>query len=63
VWYGVGLFNWVNSDQDELDYRSVGVHLGYLLRRNFRLTGEFNYIFKGPEGKYARAILGLVTAF
>ncbi|MCX6579509.1 MAG: hypothetical protein NT166_04935 [Candidatus Aminicenantes bacterium] len=63
LWYGVGLFNWVNSDQDELDYRSVGVHLGYLLLRNFRLTGEFNYIFKGPEGKYARAILGLVTAF
>ncbi|MDQ1354728.1 MAG: hypothetical protein QG657_5037 [Acidobacteriota bacterium] len=63
VWYGVGLFNWVNSEEDILDYQSLGVHLGYLLRRNFRLTGEFNYIFKGPEGKYARAILGLVAAF
>jgi hypothetical protein len=63
LWYGVGLFNWVNSEDDNLDYESAAVHLGYLIRRNIRLSAEFNYIFKGPEGKYARALLGLIAGF
>ena len=63
LWYAVGLYNWVDSDQDALDYQSAAVHLGYLLRRNIRLTSEFNYIFTGPEGKYARGIIGLVVGF
>jgi len=63
LWYGVGLFNWVDSDQDDLDYQSAAFHLGYLLRRNIRLTGEFNYIFKSPLGKYARGIVGLIIGF
>jgi hypothetical protein len=62
-WYGVGIFNWVDSDMDELDYRSGAIHFGYLLRRNIRLITEFDYIFKGPNGKYARGIVGLVAGF
>jgi hypothetical protein len=63
LWYAVGLYNWVDSDQNRLDYQSAAVHLGYLLRRNMRLTSEFNYIFAGPEGKYARGIIGLIVGF
>jgi hypothetical protein len=61
--YGVGLFNWVDSEEDTLDYQSVAAHIGYLIRRNVRLMGEFNYIFKGPYDKHARVILGLIAAF
>ena len=61
--YGVALFNWVDSDQDALDYQSAAAHIGFLLRRNIRLMGEFNYIFKGPYDKHARVILGLIAAF
>jgi hypothetical protein len=61
--YGVGLFNWVDSEEDALDYQSVAAHVGYLIRRNVRIMGEFNYIFKGPYDKHARVILGLIAAF
>jgi len=29
-WYTVALFNWVDSDQPDLDYTSAGLHYGYL---------------------------------
>lgn len=61
--YGVGLFNWVDSEVDTLDYQSAAAHIGFLIRRNIRLMAEFNYLFKGPYGKHARAILGLIAAF
>jgi len=61
--YGVGLFNWVDSDEDVLDYQSATAHIGLLLRRNIRLMAEFNYIFKGHYGEHARVILGLIAAF
>lgn len=61
--YGVGLFNWVDSEEDALDYQSAAAHVGLLLRRNIRLMGEFDYIFKGPYGKYAQVVLGLIAAF
>lgn len=63
LWYAVGLFNWVDSREEALDYQSAAFHLGYLLRRNIRLSGEFNYISKGPQGKYARVLLGLIAGF
>jgi len=63
LWYAVGLFNWVDSEMNTLEYKSAAVHLGYLLRRNIRLSGEFNYIFDTPGGKYARVILGLIAGF
>jgi hypothetical protein len=62
-WYAVGLFNWVQSDMDELDYQSVSAHLGFLLRRNLRLVGEVCHIFKSSFGKHTRAGVGLITAF
>lgn len=62
-WYGVGLWNWVTSDQKELNYGSLTMHIGILLRRNFRLNGEFSYIYESVYDKHARLALGLVTAF
>ncbi len=62
-WYGAGLFNWVESDQDHLDYRAASLHGGHLLRRNFRLVGEATYAFRSSYGRYPRFGVGLVTAF
>jgi hypothetical protein len=62
-WYMVGLYNWVNSDIDELDYSSATVHYGRLLRRNIRATAEFTYVFDSIYKDHARLAFGLVTAF
>ena len=62
-WYGAGLFNWVESDRDELDYTAASLHGGWLLRRNFRLVAEATYAFRSDQGKYPRFGIGLVTAF
>jgi len=63
LWYGAGLFNWVDSDQDDLDYTAATLHGGWLLRRNLRLLAEGSYIFKGMDGKHPRFSVGMVTAF
>jgi len=63
LWYGAGLFNWVDSDQDLLDYTAATLHGGWLLRRNFRLVAEATYAFRSSGGKYPRFGVGLVTAF
>lgn len=60
-WYLTGLFNWIDSDIDQLDYRSATLHAGYLLRRNFRLVSEYTYKFSGI--KYGKVNVGFVTAF
>jgi hypothetical protein len=60
-WYLTGLFNWVESDADELDYSSATLHAGYLLRRNLRLVSEYTYQIKGNA--YSRVNLGFVSAF
>ena len=62
-WYGAGLFNWVDSDQDDLDYTAATLHGGWLLRRNFRLVAEATYAFRSSSGRYPRFGVGLVTAF
>jgi hypothetical protein len=62
-WYTVGLLNWADSDEPALDYRSLSVHIGVLLRRNIRLVGEYSHIFKSHQGKHSRAGIGLITAF
>jgi hypothetical protein len=62
-WYGAILFNWVESDQDDLDYTAGTLHGGWLLRRNFRLVAEATYAFASEQGKYPRFGIGLVTAF
>jgi hypothetical protein len=62
-WYGGGLFNWVDSDQEDLKYQAASLYGGYLLRRNFRLLAEATYLIKGVEGRHARFSLGMITAF
>ncbi len=62
-WYAVGLYNWVNSEDDLNDYESVTFHAGYLLKRNIRLITEVGYILKSINGEHLRALVGIVTAF
>jgi len=60
-WYLTGLFNWVESDYDPLDYASATLHAGYLLRRNMRVVGEFTQQFRGTD--YGKVNVGIITAF
>lgn len=66
-WYAAALLNWVDSEQDILDYQSASLHAGLLLRRNFRLVGEVTYFLKSAygddDGEHLRAGIGLITAF
>ncbi len=60
-WYLTGLFNWVDSDINELDYSAATLHFGYLVRRNFKFVTEFTWQFSGNA--YGRVNAGFVTAF
>ena len=60
LWYMVGLYNQISSDESALDYKSVTGHVGYLLRRNIRLVSECTYDI---TNEYAKFSLGFVTAF
>ena len=46
-WYYTGLLNIVESDIDDLNYRSATFHVGHLLRRNLRVVSEFTWKFSG----------------
>jgi hypothetical protein len=59
-WYSVALFNWIESNQTELNLKQLGIHFGYLLSRNIRLVTEYSHNFTGEYGKIG---LGFVTAF
>jgi hypothetical protein len=56
-----GLFNYVDSQIDDLDYRSATLNFGYLLRRNVRLMAEYTYVFSGDP--YGKLSTGFVSAF
>jgi hypothetical protein len=60
-WYLTGLYNWVNSDIDDLDYQAITLHAGYLLRRNVRLVSEYTHQLSGDS--YGRVNVGFVSAF
>jgi hypothetical protein len=60
-WYLTGLVNLVDSDIDQLDYRSGTIHAGYLLRRNVRVVAEYTRIFTGDP--YGKLSAGFVSAF
>jgi hypothetical protein len=60
-WYLTGLVNFVESDDDVLDYTSATLHAGYLLRRNVRLVTEYTHQFSGAS--YGRVSAGFVSAF
>jgi len=62
-WYAVGLFNWADSDQEDIKYTAAGLHYGYLLRRNLRATIEGTYVFKSDLPRHFRLGMGLITAF
>jgi hypothetical protein len=64
TWYCVGLYNNVDSEIEELDYESGTFNIGFLLRRNIRLIGEYTYVFnENDRGEYSKFSIGLVTAF
>jgi hypothetical protein len=60
-WYLTGLFNWVDSDYERLDYTSATLHAGYLLRRNMRIVSEYTQVFSGDS--YGKVNVGVITAF
>lgn len=60
-WYLTGLFNWVESDINDLNYKAATLHAGYLLRRNFRFVTEYTRQFTGET--YGRLNAGFVSAF
>lgn len=59
-WYAVGLFNWIESDFSELNYKTLSGHLGYVFRRNIRMVVETKYDF---EKEFATLGVGVITAF
>lgn len=59
-WYGVAIFNWIESDFRELNLKQLGVHFGYMLRRNIRLVAEYSHNFTDEYGKMN---IGFVSAF
>ena len=59
-WYSVALFNWIESNQTDLNLKQLGIHFGYLLKRNIRIVAEYSHNFTGEYGKVG---LGFVTAF
>ncbi|MFP4060375.1 MAG: hypothetical protein ACLFUC_07835 [Bacteroidales bacterium] len=62
-WYAAGLFNWIDSDINSLDYTSGTLHCGYLLRRNVRLVGEYMLNFSDTDNVFGVASMGFVSAF
>jgi len=59
-WYAVGLFNWIESDQTDINLKQLGIHFGYVLRRNIRLVAEYSQNFTLEYGTIG---LGFITAF
>ena len=59
-WYAVCLFNWIESEFTDLNYKTLSAHLGYVFRRNIRMIVETNYDFKK---EFATFSVGVVTAF
>ena len=61
-WYLTGLFNWVESEMDNLDYKSATLHAGYLVRRNLRVVSEYTYSVSGISD-YGKVSAGFISAF
>jgi hypothetical protein len=60
-WYLTGLFNWVESNLDDLDYTSATLHAGYIIRRNVRIVSEFTQVINPVA--YGKLNVGFVSAF
>ncbi|MDH3267561.1 MAG: hypothetical protein OEM46_01785 [Ignavibacteria bacterium] len=59
-WYSVLLYNNVKSDDKLIEWESLAFHLGYLVRRNIRLVGEYSY---NIHEKFGRIGAGFIAAF
>ncbi len=59
-WYAAGLFNWIESDFENLNYKSGSLQVGYMIKRNIRTAGEFTYNIKDKFGKIG---IGIIAAF
>ncbi len=59
-WLLTSLYNWIDSDFDELDYQTLTLSLSHLAARNLRLVMELTHDLKH---KKARLSFGLVSAF
>ncbi|MFH1052665.1 MAG: hypothetical protein V1779_17225 [bacterium] len=62
-WYAASVFNWIESDDKSLNYKTATLHFGYLLKRNLRLALEGTYNFSDADDPYTQFSLGIVTAF
>jgi hypothetical protein len=59
-WYAAALFNYITSDYSAVNYKTLALNAGYLLRRNFRLVGEFGYDLKNKTNQIS---VGFVSGF
>ncbi len=59
-WYAAALFNYITSDYQSSDYKSLALNFGYLLKRNFRLVSEFSYDLIKKSNQLS---IGFVSAF
>lgn len=59
-WYAAALYNWVDSDLNALDYETATASLGYMLKRNIRLVGEYTYNINKEFGQFS---VGVISAF
>lgn len=62
-YYGAVLLNYIESDYKPQEYKSATAHLGYLLRRNIRLYGEYTYNKTYSYGEFGKFNIGIVSAF
>lgn len=58
--YFVGLYNWIDSDDDIYDYESIVLNVTHMIRRNIKGFVEYGYDLEREENM---ATLGLVVAF
>jgi hypothetical protein len=59
-WYAAALYNWQDSDLAGYEISKATGHLGWVLKTNIRLFGEFTYDLEYEFGQFG---LGFVTAF
>lgn len=59
-WYFTGLFNYVESDADPNEYRTITGHIGHVLKTNVRLILENTYDIENEENRF---MVGVITAF
>jgi len=59
-YYFTGLYNNIDSDQEDLKYQTATICVNYLLARNLRLNAEFTRDLEHDSNRFG---IGMVTAF